>query len=88
MEKAYSPSINSRTLSVDQIGTLTQVILVYQWGGTIYACGQATLNVNAKDSDWLNRDCFILSGHGSALLYSLLHNVGLMWHYDLRTSAN
>ena len=35
------------------------------------------LNVYAKESNWANRDRFVLSaGHGSALLYSLLHLSG------------
>ncbi|MBR3621978.1 MAG: transketolase [Selenomonadaceae bacterium] len=35
------------------------------------------LNHSAKDADWKNRDRFILSaGHGSMLLYSLLHLFG------------
>lgn len=35
------------------------------------------LNVNPKNSKWVNRDRFVLSaGHGSSLLYSLLHLAG------------
>ncbi len=38
------------------------------------------LKVNPKDPSWFNRDRFVLSaGHGSALLYALLHLAG----YDL-----
>ena len=38
------------------------------------------LNFNPKNPNWTNRDRFILSnGHGSMLLYSLLHLTG----YDL-----
>lgn len=38
------------------------------------------MNHNPKNPDWFNRDRFVLSaGHGSALLYSLLHVFG----YDL-----
>jgi len=38
------------------------------------------MNFNPKNPDWINRDRFILSGgHGSMLLYSLLHLTG----YDL-----
>ncbi len=38
------------------------------------------LKFNPKNPEWLNRDRFVLSaGHGSMLLYSLLHLTG----YDL-----
>ena len=41
------------------------------------------LKFNPKKSDWLNRDRFVLSaGHGSMLIYSLLHLFG----YDLPLS--
>jgi transketolase len=35
------------------------------------------LKYNPRNPDWVNRDRFVLSaGHGSALLYSLLHLTG------------
>lgn len=35
------------------------------------------LNVDPKDPNWINRDRFVLSaGHGSMLVYSLLHLAG------------
>ncbi len=35
------------------------------------------LNINPKDEKWFNRDRFVLSaGHGSSMLYSLLHLYG------------
>ncbi|NLY20492.1 MAG: transketolase [Tissierellia bacterium] len=42
-----------------------------------YALWGNHLNINPKDSNWFNRDRFILSaGHGSAMLYALLHLYG------------
>lgn len=48
-----------------------------------YVLWKEFLNFNPHKPDWLNRDRFILSaGHGSALLYSLLHLFG----FDLEMS--
>lgn len=42
-----------------------------------YVLWNKVLNTNPKNSKWINRDRFVLSaGHGSALLYSLLHLSG------------
>lgn len=42
-----------------------------------YALWAEHLQINPKASDWINRDRFVLSaGHGSAMLYSLLHLSG------------
>jgi transketolase len=42
-----------------------------------YALWKNHLQVNPKNSKWIDRDRFVLSaGHGSALLYSLLHLSG------------
>ena len=47
---------------------------------TAYALFDRILKFNPRDPDWFDRDRFVLSaGHGSALLYSLLHLFG----YDL-----
>jgi transketolase len=46
----------------------------------LYTLYTKHLNFDPKEKDWINRDRFILSaGHGSALLYSMLHLSG----YDL-----
>lgn len=56
------------------------------------------LNVNPKNSDWFNRDRFVLSaGHGSPLIYSLLHLSGFdltiedlkgFRHFDTKTPGH
>ena len=43
----------------------------------LYTLFTRHLNVNPKDSKWINRDRFVLSaGHASALLYTMLHLSG------------
>ncbi len=45
-----------------------------EFGAFLYGC---VLKHNPKDTDWLNRDRFVLSaGHGSMLLYSCMHLAG------------
>ncbi|MCF6160899.1 MAG: transketolase [Furfurilactobacillus sp.] len=47
-----------------------------------YVLWEKLMNFNPEDPKWLNRDRFVLSaGHGSALLYSLLH----LNHFGLTT---
>ena len=42
-----------------------------------YTLWAKELKHNPKNTDWVDRDRFVLSaGHGSALLYSLLHVFG------------
>lgn len=42
-----------------------------------YTCWSDFLHISSKNPNWPNRDRFVLSaGHGSALLYSLLHLFG------------
>lgn len=44
---------------------------------TMYALFKDHLNVIPSKPNWINRDRFVLSaGHGSALLYSVLHHAG------------
>ena len=48
-----------------------------------YVLWNKVLNTNPKNSKWINRDRFVLSaGHGSALLYSLLHLSGFNLSLD------
>ncbi|WP_338973114.1 transketolase [Spiroplasma endosymbiont of Panorpa germanica] len=43
----------------------------------VYELYTRHININPKDSKWFNRDRFVLSaGHGSGLLYSILHLTG------------
>lgn len=71
-----------RTLSIAQIEAANSGHPGLPMGAApmAYALWSRHLNVNPEDSNWINRDRFVLSaGHGSALLYSLLYLSG----YDL-----
>lgn len=73
-------SVNTlRMLSVDEVQAANSGHpgLPLDAAPMTYVLWQKFLNTNPKDSKWFNRDRFILSaGHGSALLYSLLHLSG------------
>ncbi|GKU82753.1 transketolase [Niallia sp. NCCP-28] len=78
-----SLSINSiRTLSIDSIEKANSGHPGMPMGAApmAYTLWTSFMNHNPKNPKWFNRDRFVLSaGHGSALLYSLLHLSG----YDL-----
>ncbi len=68
-----------RTLSIDAVDAANSGHPGLPMGAApmAYALWAKHLNVNPKSSHWFNRDRFILSaGHGSAMLYSLLHLTG------------
>ncbi len=49
----------------------------------LYTLFTKELRINPKESDWFNRDRFVLaSGHASSLLYSLLHLSGFDLNID------
>ncbi|MDY3007332.1 transketolase [Anaerococcus porci] len=68
-----------RTLSIAQIESANSGHPGLPMGASpmAYVLWNKVLNVNPEKSDWHNRDRFVLSaGHGSAMLYSLLHLSG------------
>lgn len=83
MEKIDALAINTiRTLSIDTIEKANSGHPGMPMGAApmAYTLWTQFMNHNPKNPTWFNRDRFVLSaGHGSALLYSLLHLSG----YDL-----
>ncbi|WP_409292448.1 transketolase [Peribacillus sp. SCS-37] len=80
VEKIDSLSINTiRTLSIDAIQKANSGHPGLPMGAApmAYTLWTQFMNHNPKNPDWFNRDRFVLSaGHGSMLLYSLLHLSG------------
>lgn len=68
-----------RTLSIDAVEAANSGHPGLPMGAApmAYTLWTKHLNVNPKNAHWFNRDRFVLSaGHGSAMLYSLLHLSG------------
>lgn len=68
-----------RTLSIDAVQKANSGHPGLPMGAApmAYALWQKHLNVNPSNTKWFNRDRFVLSaGHGSILLYSMLHLSG------------
>ncbi|NKE04761.1 transketolase [Mesobacillus selenatarsenatis] len=80
MDPISLQAINTiRTLSMDMIQKANSGHPGLPMGAApmAYTLWAKEMNFNPVNPDWLNRDRFILSaGHGSALLYSLLHLFG------------
>ncbi|MFK7691528.1 transketolase [Paenibacillus sp. HJGM_3] len=74
-----------RTLSIDAVNAANSGHPGLPMGAApmAYALWSQHLNHNPNHSKWFNRDRFVLSaGHGSALLYSMLHLSGYMVSLD------
>ncbi len=86
-ESIQSKAIHTiKFLSVDAIQTANSGHPGLPMGnaGIGYALFMKCLKFNPKNPDWYNRDRFVLSGgHGSMLIYALLHLTG----YDLPMEA-
>jgi transketolase len=79
-KKIFQLSINAiRTLTIDSVERAQHGHPGMPMGAApmAYALWKNILNVNPDNPKWFNRDRFVLSaGHGSTLLYSLLHLAG------------
>lgn len=79
-ELLQSKAINTiKFLAVDGIQTANSGHPGLPMGtsGIAYALWMKSMRYNPKNPDWFNRDRFILSGgHGSMLIYTLLHLTG------------
>ena len=77
MNKTEVAAVNAlRFLSVDMIAKAKSGHPGIAIGAApmAYTLFEKVMNFNPNDPGWFNRDRFVLSaGHGSALLYSLLH---------------
>lgn len=73
---------NIKTLGIDMINEAKSGHsgIVLGAAPIIYTLYANHMNINTSDSNWVNRDRFVMSaGHGSALLYATLYMAG----YDL-----
>lgn len=79
-EQVDSLAVNTiRTLSIDAIEKANSGHPGMPMGAApmAYTLWTRYMNMNPKNPEWFNRDRFVLSaGHGSMLLYSLLHLAG------------
>ena len=80
MSKLDTLSINSiKSLALDMIDKAQSGHpgIVLGSASILYALYKDHLNVIPSNSNWINRDRFVMSaGHGSALLYSVLYHFG------------
>lgn len=80
MSKLDTLSINSiKSLALDMIDKAQSGHpgIVLGSASILYALYKDHLNVIPSNSNWINRDRFVMSaGHGSALLYSILYHFG------------